>query len=46
MNRAHYNDEERAAAALLDRVKDGEDICPQEIHRALWVLGDAVGSRP
>lgn len=42
--RNHYNDEELAAALILDYARAGGDVPESAINRALWVLGDLVGA--
>lgn len=41
--REHYNDEELAAATVLDMVRAGGYVADAAIRWALWVLGDLVG---
>lgn len=41
--RDHYNDEELAAATVLDMVRAGGYVAQEAIRWALWVLGDLVG---
>lgn len=41
--RNHYNDEELAAALILDYARAGGDVPLSAITRALYILGDTVG---
>lgn len=41
--REKYNDEELAAALILDFARAGGDVPVSAINRALWILGDLVG---
>lgn len=43
--REHYNEEELAAATVLDMVAAGGHIADETILWALWILGDLVGAR-
>lgn len=45
MLRDHMTPEELEASALLDAVKAGAYVPYQDIMRALWILGDAIGLR-